>query len=488
MVTKIYADKCTVNCHKVLAGLDLLEYPYEFVSVDYFKSEQKDPANTRFNPFATVPFAVLDSGDVLTESNAILMYAADQQKNDQVYPKDPVKRAQINSWLLWETSAWFPSNYIYLVEYIVKPLLGAEPDPAVIAAEAPRWHRLAKILDDQLAKNKFIAGEHVTLADIAVGSGIHLHEHQKLPLGEYKNLQRWITQDMEQEKSWTSTQRDVDKALAPGKFGRVKASVNYTKELEQPPEIYFYDHENASKVHEPGDSPNEVEITDGWPIVDTFTLDKDGFEVKGFKAKFNNWDDEGQIANHLYPEVVDFLKRTTGAKRVLVFDHTIRTKANVNKSLTDEKATSQRAPVMLVHCDYTSESAPKRVRQLLPNEADDLLSRRVTFVNVWKPIKHIVEEKPLAMLAVESSPPEDFMKLYLRYRDRDGENYVLKHSDKHKWYYFPRITPDEVILLKTYDSEQDGRARFVAHTAFDHAETENPRTRESLEIRTICFF
>jgi hypothetical protein len=61
---------------------------------------------------------------------------------------------------------------------------------------------------------------------------------------------------------------------------------------------------------------------------------------------------------HFYPEVVEFLKRTVGAKRVLVFDHTIRTKANDQKKLRREINTSQRAPVMLVHCDCTAESGP----------------------------------------------------------------------------------------------------------------------------------
>ena len=174
---------------------------------------------------------------------------------------------------------------------------------------------------------------------------------------------------------------------------------------------------------------------------------------------------------------------------MLVFDHTIRTKANEAKKLTGQTKTSQRAPVMLVHCDYTAESGPLRVRQLLKDEAEDLLSRRVAFLNVWKPINRGVEERPLAMCDVTTSPPEDFFKLRLRYRDRNGENYVMRHSPKHKWWYFPQMTPEQVILLKTYDSETDGRARFVGHTAFeDPTSPPNAPMPESVEIRTIAFF
>ncbi|MBV8337393.1 MAG: methyltransferase, partial [Alphaproteobacteria bacterium] len=156
---------------------------------------------------------------------------------------------------------------------------------------------------------------------------------------------------------------------------------------------------------------------------------------------------------------------------------------------TDEHATSQRAPVMLVHCDYTPNSGPLRVRQLLPAEADELLKRRVAFYNFWKPLRGTVEEKPLAMCDVTSSTNEDFLTMKLRYRDRDGEIFVLRHSARHYWWYFPHMTKDQAILLKTYDSEADGRARFIGHSAFDDPDT--PRDapmRESIEIRTAAFF
>ena len=70
------------------------------------------------------------------------------------------------------------------------------------------------------------------------------------------------------------------------------------------------------------------------------------------------------------------------------------------------------------------------------------------------------------MCDVTTTSPDDFFKLHLRYRDRNGENYVMKYSPKHRWWYFPKITPDQVILLKTYDSDTSGKARFVSHSAF----------------------
>ena len=105
---KIYADPITVNCRKVLAGLQFIGAPYELEHVDYFKGAQKEDPFVSLNPNASLP-AMVDDDFVLWESNAILQYAADKLGNDAAYPKDLKTRADINRWLLWESSSWFPS-------------------------------------------------------------------------------------------------------------------------------------------------------------------------------------------------------------------------------------------------------------------------------------------------------------------------------------------------------------------------------------------
>ena len=500
---QIYCDPCTVNSRKVLAGLALTATEYNLNFIDYFAGQQKSADFKKINPHATVP-AATDDGLTLTESNAILQYAADLS-NSSAYPKDLKKRADVNRWLLWEASVWFPSCYVYLVEFVVKPLLKAEPDQKIIATEEPKWLHQAAVLDDRLSKHQWLTGDEVSIADIAVAAPMHLHAAQRLPLDKTPNLKRWIG-DIEQLPCWQETQSAVDKALLPetavanetnnvkttngdNAHKDVRAAFNYTKDVEQLTELYFYESEKAKNIHEPGDDSHEMSVHDGWYRADSLSVDKEGFSLHDFKTAFDEWDDDVAVANPFYAEVVEFLKKTQGAKRVLVFDHTIRSKTNAAKKLTQETKTSQRAPVTLVHCDYTAESGPLRVKQLLGDEADDLLSRRVAFFNVWKPIRRTVEEHPLAMCDVTSSPPDDFFKLHLRYRDRNGENYVMRHNPHHKWWYFPNMTPDKVIVLKTFDSETDGRARFVGHSAFqDPTSPDDAPFRESVEIRTIAFF
>jgi len=202
---KIYADPNTVNCRKVLAGLDLIGASYELVHVDYFKGEQKLPPYLSINPNASIP-AMADGDYVLWESNAILQYASDKAGNDAAYPHDLKTRCDINRWLQWEGSHWFPSCYVYLVENCVKPLLGGAPDPAVLDAQAAQFHKLAGILDQRLSDRRWVAGgDSPTIADIALASAMHLHGWQQLPLDPHPNLKRWMMKDVEQLPCWKKT-------------------------------------------------------------------------------------------------------------------------------------------------------------------------------------------------------------------------------------------------------------------------------------------
>lgn len=200
---KIHADPITVNCKKVLAGLALIGADYELAHVDYFKGEQKEKPFTAINPNASIP-AMTDGDFVLWESNAILQYAADKVGNVRAYPISLQDRADVNRWLLWEAAQWFPSCYVYLVENCVKPLLGSEPDPAVLDAQAAQFHKLAGILDDRLANRKWMVGDGPTIADIALAAPMHLYGWQKLPLEPHANLRRWLA-DVESLPCWQQT-------------------------------------------------------------------------------------------------------------------------------------------------------------------------------------------------------------------------------------------------------------------------------------------
>jgi len=110
-------------------------------------------------------------------------------------------------------------------------------------------------------------------------------------------------------------------------------------------------------------------------------------------------------------------------------------------------------------------------------------------VNVWRPIGGPVEEFPLAVCDARSIARDDWVPTDLVYPGRLGEVYSVRYNPAHRWYYYPSMRPDEALLIKTYDSAEDGRARFSAHTAFvDPTTPPTAAPRESIEVRALVFF
>lgn len=212
---EIHADPITINCRKVLAGLQLMDAPHHLVHVDYFKGAQKEMPFTQLNPNASVP-AMRDGDFELWESNAILMYAGDKFSSTSAYPSDLRTRADIHRWLLWESSSWFSACYVYLVENCVKPLLGGTADAAVLEAHGAQFHKLASILDARLSQHRWVAGTpHPTIADIALAAPLHLHGWQKVPLTQYSHIRRWLFDDVEQLPCWKNTYVGEGFSLVP---------------------------------------------------------------------------------------------------------------------------------------------------------------------------------------------------------------------------------------------------------------------------------
>jgi hypothetical protein len=266
----------------------------------------------------------------------------------------------------------------------------------------------------------------------------------------------------------------------------VRATLNYSVDNGIPPDYYFYEPEPGTKLNPPGTDLREMDIHDGWPRLDKFSADREGFELHPFVNSFDKFDDDAAVKSEFYAQVVQYVKQHTGAKRVEVFDHTIRKRLPADLKAQTEV---QRPAVLLVHSDYTVKSGPQRVRDIVPGEAEQLLKGRVAFFNVWKPLFRRVEELPLAMCDASTHVDEDMLIMELKYRERTGEIYVMRHSPLHRWYYFPHMQPTQALLLKTYDSATDGRARFMGHTAFEDPTTApNALKRESIEVRTMAFF
>ena len=227
-----------------------------------------------------------------------------------------------------------------------------------------------------------------------------------------------------------------------------------------------------------------VTIRNGRPYAGDFTLERNGFHFIPHDTAVVDFFDDAQVRGTYYAEMEALVKRESGASRVVVFDHTLRTADQAQR-----EALKIREVVPRVHNDYTEWSGPQRVRDLLPQDADDLLRRRFAIIQVWRPIRHPVETFPLAICDAVSLAADNLVISERRYPDRIGQTYAITYNPAHAWYWFPRMRRDEALVFKVYDSLTDGRARWTAHTAFqDPTSPPGARPRESIEIRTLAFF
>ncbi|KAK7047103.1 hypothetical protein VNI00_006768 [Paramarasmius palmivorus] len=221
---------------------------------------------------------------------------------------------------------------------------------------------------------------------------------------------------------------------------------------------------------------------------ENYSLDGNGFLFAKHASNHKGFNDDAEIEKEYYPESIELLKELTGASKVVLFDHTIRRRREGETGLDPQK----RGPVPRVHVDQSSQAAHNRVRRHLPEEeAEERLKHRFQIINLWRPISHPALDWPLAVCDYRSvNPKEDLVPVDLVYPDRVGETYGVNYNPDHKWKYLRGISPEEVILIKCYDSIEDGSvAVLTPHTAFEDPSTpEGSPFRESIELRALVFY
>lgn len=255
------------------------------------------------------------------------------------------------------------------------------------------------------------------------------------------------------------------------------------------------------------------------------TIDGNGFTM--IPSSFSNIDftDEVDILTNYYPEVSEFVRKATGAYKVVCFDHVVR-HTDVSSAYEKRGDVVVGGPAYVVHGDYAQEGSPKRLenffkkpgnndtfRKLLgdqpllsPEEYDDLKKRRFAIINVWRNIaEYPVYDTPFAMIDSTTVTADDIVTVEFRYVDVTIETYLAGHNPNHRWVYYPLLQSNEAILLKTYDSQgslwQDPEyspyhsneaaipSTFAIHSAFqDKNAPVNAPKRKSCEVRTIVFY
>jgi len=263
----------------------------------------------------------------------------------------------------------------------------------------------------------------------------------------------------------------------------MQAEITYTRDTGDKLVNETFGPNNIRRRTSGAEEPHRVEIADGRRAGD-LSIDQNGFVLVDHRTQVRDFFDADELKRVYYPEVVALVQRVSGAKRVVVFDHTLR-----SGDEGEREAKLVREPVLSAHNDYTEWSGPNRVREVMGSEAEESLKRRFAIIQVWRAINRPIVSNPLAMADARSVAPDDLLIAERRYPNRVGQTYRLKYSERHRWFYFPEMRREEAIVFKVYDSEKDGRARFTPHTSFvDPSTPPGAPPRQSIEARTLAFF
>jgi hypothetical protein len=263
----------------------------------------------------------------------------------------------------------------------------------------------------------------------------------------------------------------------------VLAPVNYIRRGSRKPFVYEFDPPGGTPRRSATYTDHLVHIRNARELDWRPCMDQQSFEMRYHRSRVGNFYDEEEVRRVYYPEVTALVKEATGATAVAIFDHTVR---GNERQVRD--GTTIQEPASRVHNDYTPGSAIKRVHDIAGEDAGHLLQHRVVEVNIWRPIRGPLQSFPLGLIDARSLAREDLVATDLIYRDRVGEIYYVAHNPAHEWYYYPEMSPHEVLLLKCFDSDSS-RAQFGAHAAFRHPDTPaDALPRESIEVRAFAFF
>lgn len=226
-----------------------------------------------------------------------------------------------------------------------------------------------------------------------------------------------------------------------------------------------------------------VDVANARLETESFSIDRQGFELLPHETSVDDLFDAKQRTTVYEDECCELVMAATGASRAQCFDHTLRS------SDPDRRAEMRvREPTSVIHNDYTPRSGPRRVRDLMGDEAEALLEKPFVIVNVWRPLRP-VRSYPIAVCDARTVSPNDLVAAERQARDRIGELFMVRFNEKQRWFYFPDMRKSEVLLIKTFDSRDDGRARWCVHTALvSDAFPHDAPARESIETRVFAFF
>ncbi|KAK3990389.1 hypothetical protein QBC44DRAFT_239286 [Cladorrhinum sp. PSN332] len=245
--------------------------------------------------------------------------------------------------------------------------------------------------------------------------------------------------------------------------------------------------------------PVPITVTDVTGRESDFTLDTHGFQFHTHKTSIDKDDfldnDDRIIKTAYYRECEDLLRAITGATTTKAFDHKVRDGPASWHSISSNN-TQSRGPLHRAHVDQSYDGAEIRLRQNFPSDggrhrqAEELVKRRWQIINIWRPLSNAITQSPLALADATTVPDADLLPAGIIYTKTGhrNESWTVKHGPGHKWYFKYRQTPEEITLIKCFDSDTRQTARRTPHCAVEDPDEPPGKSRQSVEVRLLAFY
>jgi len=184
---KIYGDIHSGNCYKVKLLCSLLSIQHEWIAVDILKGETRTPEFLQMNPAGMIPLLLMEDGECLTESNAILFYLA---SNSYLLPGNDLHLARVLQWQFFEQYSHEP--YIAVARFIARYLGLPEDRKAEYESKQAGGYRALKVMDNRLQKGQYLVGDQCSIADISLYAYTHVADEGGFELARYPAILAWI--------------------------------------------------------------------------------------------------------------------------------------------------------------------------------------------------------------------------------------------------------------------------------------------------------
>lgn len=287
----------------------------------------------------------------------------------------------------------------------------------------------------------------------------------------------------------------------------VETTMRYIDPAFGPTILYEYDRGSTTHHYD----PRPVRIHDARPIAGELSLDRNGFALIPHRTAVTDFRDPEQVRAIYFPEIERVIRDATGAEKVLVFGEVHRSDdpdrppliappldAADDLAFADSGHRHRGVPPLQIHepasnphIDFNEKTVRRFAAGMLGAEAEKYARKRVALINLWRGVT-TVERKPLAVCDARTVGESELAMGLVGTRPEDPgdflEGFNVGYSPAHRWYYYPRMRPDELLMFKLVDSDRS-RPHLTAHTAFDDPTSPpDAAPRHSFEIRTVSFF